>query len=85
VEWNLEKLSQAFIPFLDESQVVQVTSELQNLGQSATMKLRQGRVLFMGGLDFAQFSHDLLVQYVLTVGIATRYGLDSLGIKSWCG
>jgi hypothetical protein len=48
VEWNLEKLSQAFIPFLDESQVVQVTRELQNLGQGAAMKLRQGRVLFMG-------------------------------------
>jgi len=48
VEWNLEKLSQAFFPLLDESQVVQVTRELQNLGQRAALKLRQGRVLFIG-------------------------------------
>jgi len=40
VEWNLGKLSQAFIPLLDESQLVQVTRELQNLGQRAAMKLR---------------------------------------------
>jgi hypothetical protein len=44
VEWNLEKLSQAFIPVLEESQVIQVMGELQNLGQSARKKLRQERV-----------------------------------------
>jgi hypothetical protein len=48
VEWNLEKLSQAFIPLLDESQVIQVMAELQNLGQSAQKKLRQGRVHVCG-------------------------------------
>jgi hypothetical protein len=48
----LEKLSQALIPLLDESQVVQVISELENLGQRAATKLRQGRVLFMGGWDY---------------------------------
>ena len=58
----MEKLSQAFIPLLDESQVDQVTRELQNLGQRAAMKLRQGRVLFIG-LDWIGFLHDLLVEY----------------------
>jgi len=69
VEWNLEKLSQAFIPLLDESQVVQVTRELQNLGQRAALKLRQGRLLFMG-LDFAPFLHDLLVEYFNSHGMS---------------
>jgi hypothetical protein len=40
VEWNIEKLSQAFIPVLDEPQIIQVMGELQNLGQSARKKLR---------------------------------------------
>lgn len=58
----MEKLSRAFIPLLDESQIVQVTRELQNLGQRAAMKMRQGKVLFMR-LDFAPFLHDLLIEY----------------------
>lgn len=62
----MEKLSQAFIPLLDESQVVQVTRELQNIGQRAATKLRQARVFFVGGLDFAPFLHNQLVEYVLT-------------------
>lgn len=40
VEWNLQKLSEAFIPFLDESQVIQVTTQLQNFGHSVKAKQR---------------------------------------------
>jgi hypothetical protein len=51
VEWNLEKLSQAFIPFLDESQVMQVTGELQNIGEGGRMKLRQEGVQAWGAVQ----------------------------------
>jgi len=46
----LEKLSQAFIPLLDESQVIQVTGELQNFRQKSRKKLRQERVHALGAL-----------------------------------
>jgi uncharacterized protein YdiU (UPF0061 family) len=48
VEWNLQKLSEAFIPFLDESQVIQVTTQLQNFGDSVKAKQRQGRAHALG-------------------------------------
>jgi uncharacterized protein YdiU (UPF0061 family) len=48
VEWNLQKLSEAFIPFLDESQLIQVATQLQNFGHSAKAKQRQARANALG-------------------------------------
>ncbi|XP_069683741.1 protein adenylyltransferase SelO-like isoform X2 [Periplaneta americana] len=39
-EWNLEQLSQAIIPLLDESQTVEITGVLQNIIQDSQNKLR---------------------------------------------
>jgi hypothetical protein len=66
VEWNLQKLSEAFIPFLDDSQVIQVTTLLQNLGRSVKEKQRQGRVLVMGGYESVKL-YAILAQAIESV------------------
>jgi uncharacterized protein YdiU (UPF0061 family) len=66
VEWNLQKLSEAFTPILDESQVIQVTTLLQNLGHIVKEKQRQGRVFAIGGYESVKF-YAILAQSIESV------------------
>jgi uncharacterized protein YdiU (UPF0061 family) len=71
-EWNLQKLSEAFIPFLDESQVIEVTTQLQNLGHSAKEKQRQGRVHALGGYE------SVIFYVILVEAIESEFSLGTV-------
>ncbi|KDR11508.1 uncharacterized protein LOC110837010 [Zootermopsis nevadensis] len=71
-EWNLKKLSQAFIPLLDESQVIQVMEELQNLGQSTSKKLRSAFRKKLGFLQDIDAADNRLIKLLLQMMEETR-------------